>query len=650
MSLIGTIIRDYRIVTELGGGGMGTVYFAEHTVIGRRAAIKVLNADVSANADIVARFFTEAKAVNAIRHPNIVDVTDFGHAGQTYFIIMEMLEGETLGARLEADRPLAARTTVRILSQVASAVGAVHERGMVHRDLKPENIFLTNHPDYPDFVKVLDFGVVKLMGTPAMPSPKKTQPGMAIGTPAYMSPEQCLGMAALDHRSDIYSLGVVAYEMLTGAAPFVGDALEQMMGHTRGALVPPKERNAEIGDALSAAVVRALEKKPDARFASLREFRSALEAAVAPPPRATAPVLKAVAAVPTAPAAVAPARPDPGKKRRPRGEPLPMPADPVEVARIERAQTKKVSSKLREIIAQRIATNRLTVPAMPVVALRCLEIMRDPNAEFIEIASTIEKDPLIASRLLRIVNSPAYGAREAISSVKRAVSRLGLKPLKLLLIEMSAREVFMSRNPRIRDTFRGIWEHCLAVGMLARDTASALHSGVDGEMAYLGGLFHDVGKPITGALLLEAERTLIDALDEPFMSDTLWMKVVDSCHRDIGATLAESWHLAPTVAETISDLTSYDQEAGAASCRNVVRYANALTKREGLYAGEVDVDAVLGVIADGRTLLGIDEPLEQRLIGGLRERVETVTTAAAEPAAGTISVQPAASAAVARRR
>jgi putative nucleotidyltransferase with HDIG domain len=220
------------------------------------------------------------------------------------------------------------------------------------------------------------------------------------------------------------------------------------------------------------------------------------------------------------------------------------------------------------------------------------------------------------------------------------VSRLGLKPLKLLLIEMSAREVFMSRNPRIRDAFRGIWEHCLAVGMLARDTASTLHSGVDGEMAYLAGLFHDVGKPVTGALLLEAERSLIDDLDEPFMSETLWMKVVDSSHREVGAALAESWHLDPTVAETISDLTTYDDLAGPTSCRNLVRYANALTKQEGLYVGGIEHDEVTETIVRGRQLLGIDEPLELRLIGGLRERVETVTTAAAEPPQGTVRLPP----------
>ena len=285
--MINQIIRDYRIVTELGSGGMGTVYFAEHTLIGRRAAIKVLHRDVSSNEEIVSRFFTEAKAVNAIRHPNIVDITDFGQVdldadGDVYFIIMEMLEGETLGARLEATKTFDERTAVRVLGQVASAVGAVNERGIVHRDIKPENIFLTNHPDYPDFVKVLDFGVVKLMGASSgggeagAPGIYKTQPGSAIGTPAYMSPEQCLADAGLDHRSDIYSLAVVAYEMLTGRLPFGGDALEVMMGHARGALTAPKDLNPALSDAMNEVVVRALAKKAADRFATMRDFKQAL--------------------------------------------------------------------------------------------------------------------------------------------------------------------------------------------------------------------------------------------------------------------------------------------------------------------------------------------------------------------------------------
>jgi putative nucleotidyltransferase with HDIG domain len=634
-TLVGSLIREYRIVTELGSGGMGTVYFAEHTVIGRRAAIKVLNRDVSANEDIVARFFTEAKAVNSIRHPNIVDITDFGQADSIYFIIMEMLEGETLGARLEAVKVFDERATVRIVGQVAAAVGAVNERGIVHRDLKPENIFLTNHPDYPDFVKVLDFGVVKLMGAP-VGAPHKTQPGAAIGTPVYMSPEQCIGDANLDHHSDIYSTGVVAYEMLTGQPPFTGDSLEVMMGHARGPVVPPKERNAAVSDAMNDVIMRALAKKPADRFATMRELKAALEAVVAP----AAVVLAggAAAAVPPPPAASPAPAASPGSTRAPtrRHAPGAAPAPPIAIdeerqQRIEQAQSKKVGGKLREIISRRIAQNRMTVPAMPAVALRCLDQLRDPNAKFSELASTIEKDPLIASRLLRIVNSPAYGGREPISSIENAVSRFGLKPFKMILIELSAREVFVSKNQKIREAFRGIWEHCLAVGMLARDLAAALPGSVDSDSAYLAGLFHDVGKPVVAALLLEAERSLLEELGEPFMTDTLWLKVVNDAHRDVGAALASQWNLPPAVTRAIAAFDAYDPAGGRGSCANLVKLANALTKRHGLYVGAVDESLLMDELRQGRGILDLPEETEQALTTGLRERVEAITGASASP-------------------
>jgi len=646
-AMIGTLIRDYRIVTELGSGGMGTVYFAEHTLIGRRAAIKVLKADVSRDEDIVARFFTEAKAVNSIRHPNIVDITDFGQGdfGQKdpiYFIIMEMLEGETLGARLEMEHSLDERTTVHILGQVASAVGAVNEHGIVHRDLKPENIFLTNHPDYPDFVKVLDFGVVKLMGVPE--ESHKTRPGSAIGTPAYMSPEQCLGDSRLDHRSDVYALGVVGYEMLTGGLPFVGDSLEVMMGHARGAVVPPKERNPALSDAINDVMLRALAKKADDRFANMRELRLAMEAAIAPPrPRVATPA-PAPIVEPPPPAAAAPAPPAPPnvtvqeRHAKEKGE-VESEVQRIErIERMERVQTTKVGGKLREIIAKRIAQNRLAVPSMPAVAVRCLEQLRDQNAKFSELAATVEKDPLIASRILRIVNSPAYGGREPITSLENAISRLGMKPFRTILIELAAREVFASKNQRIRQAFRGIWEHCLAVGMLARDIAGKLPGAADADSAYLAGLFHDVGKPVVGALLLEAERSLMEELDEPFMSETLWLKVVDNAHRDVGASLASQWTLPASVAKAIAGFEAYD-EGGRGSCTNLVRYANALAKRQGLYVGTIDAEEVQAVIVEGRRVLAVDEPTEAGLLAGLAERVETITAAsAAAPQARLINV------------
>jgi putative nucleotidyltransferase with HDIG domain len=621
--MIGKLIRDYRVVTELGSGGMGTVYFAEHTVIGRRAAIKVLNSDVSANEEIVARFFNEAKAVNAIRHPNIVDITDFGQVDSIYYLVMEMLEGETLGARMEHTRPISEKNTVRILSQVASAVGAVNEHGIVHRDLKPENIFLTNHPDYPDFVKVLDFGVVKLMGPPAEGA-LKTRVGAAIGTPAFMSPEQCIGDANLDHRSDIYSLGVVGYEMLTGGLPFVGDSLEVMMGHARGVLVPPKERYPALSDRLNDVIVCALAKKPEARFASMRELRLALEAAITPqrPPRAAA-----------GPDDLAP----PPRVLTPVPEPEPPPMIDLALAweeharqdRIERAQTKKVGGKLREIIARRIAQNRLAVPSMPAVAVRCLDLLRNKDAKFSELASTVEKDPLIAARLLKVVNSPMYGGREPITSLENAISRLGMKPFRTIMIELAAREVFVSKSQRIRQMFRGIWEHCLAVGMLARDVAQRLPGAADADACYLAGLFHDVGKPVVGALLLEAERSLIDEINEPFMTDTLWLKVINDSHRDVGASLSSQWNLPPAVTRAIARAHTYEESAGRASCTNVVRYANALTKQQGIYVGTIDADEIAGIVADGRRILKVDEGTETLLVNGLGARVQTMTTMSA---------------------
>ena len=284
---------------------------------------------------------------------------------------------------------------------------------------------------------------------------------------------------------------------------------------------------------------------------------------------------------------------------------------------MERVQTKKVGGKLREIIARRIAQNRLSVPSMPAVAVRCLEQLRDKNAKFSELAATIEKDPLIASRILRIVNSPAYGGREPITSVENAISRLGMKPFRVILIELAAREVFASKNQRIRQAFRGIWEHCLAVGMLARDIAGKLPGAADADSAYLAGLFHDVGKPVVGALLLEAERSLIEELAEPFMTESLWLKVVDNAHRDVGAALVAQWTLPATGRKAIAGCDAYD-EGGRASCTNLVRYANALTKRQGLYVGTIDAEEVEAVIVDGRDVLGIDESDRGRFAGRAR--------------------------------
>ena len=279
-AIVGQTLGSFKILSLLGEGGMGRVYLAEHVLIGRRAAIKVLAAEIADKEEVVSRFFTEARAVNDIRHPNIVEVTDFGSFGKQPYIVMELLDGETLEQRLARVRSLDLAAAARMMAQVASAVGAGHEHGMVHRDLKPANIFLRDHPDYPDFVKVLDFGIAKLLA-PDRNVHHHTEMGMLIGTPAYMSPEQCLGDTHLDYHSDIYSLGVVLYEAVTGRLPFTAETAGRLIVcHVQEEPPAPESLNPEVSAAMSAVILKAMAKKPEQRFASMRELREAVVEAV----------------------------------------------------------------------------------------------------------------------------------------------------------------------------------------------------------------------------------------------------------------------------------------------------------------------------------------------------------------------------------
>jgi serine/threonine protein kinase len=215
---IGDTVGPYRIVGELGNGGMGVVYQAVHELLQRPAAIKVLRPELGAFAMASDRFLTEARATTAIRHPGIVEVYDYGHtpSGQA-FIAMELLRGETLGERIRRRGPLTLVEAMTIARRIAAPLAAAHERGVVHRDLKPENVFLiADHEGGAiDQVKLLDFGIAKL----EQATTPRTQIGLVMGTPAYMAPEQCVG-AECDHRADLYALGCMMFEMLVGYAPY----------------------------------------------------------------------------------------------------------------------------------------------------------------------------------------------------------------------------------------------------------------------------------------------------------------------------------------------------------------------------------------------------------------------------------------------
>ena len=587
-SLVGRVFGGYRLVTELRSGGMGTVYYAEHPVIGRRAAVKILHPEVSRNPQVIARFLIEAKAANDIRHPNVVEITDIGESEGLHYIIMSFLEGETLGERLERDRVLDESSAIRIVRQVASALAAAHERGIVHRDLKPENIFLLNHPDYPDYVKVLDFGIAKLIGGQAPAGVHPTEMGTVVGTPAYMSPEQCRATGDLDHRSDIYSLGVMLYEMLAGQVPFRAlSPTDVMIAHLQTKPVAPIELNPKLSAHLNAAILRALEKDPGQRFASMRELRDAIEHA-----------------------------------------PSAIPTGPVEETFEKREQREAsfVVDKLTGIILQRLEKDNLLIPSMPTIAIQCMKVLEDPNQTFSAVGKLVGKDPVLASRVLRLANSAAFPGKCSVTSLEQAIARMGTEGLKLALVNYSMYQAFSSKNERIQSSFRGIWEHSLAVALLAKDLADRLPGPQkpDPGVAYLAGLLHDVGKPVVGALLLEAEKLISDKKSEfPWINHNVWKRVVASSHRRVGTALARKWNLPSEISSAIEGSSTFDPSVPA-SFANLVCMANAFAKQQGLYAGDVDASQVDDLVAKGQRLLGLSDETLANFRAGIYQRVGTL--------------------------
>jgi serine/threonine-protein kinase len=275
--LLGRMLDEkYLLEKQLGIGGMGTVYRARHLLIDRAVAVKVLNQRFVEDEAAQARFRREAKAAGRLQHPNAVGVTDFGTTSDGYvYIVMELLEGQTLRDLLARDAPLDLAHAVSIMLQVSSAVAAAHEAGIIHRDLKPANIFIAQRPDVPSVVKVLDFGIAKLAADSLDEEDRQTltQVGAMIGTPRYMSPEQC-GGSPLTAAADVYSMGVILYEMLTGTVPFSGlSPLAIAMRHSTEAPRRPSEFISSIPASLEAVVLHALEKRPEDRPRDASAFR-----------------------------------------------------------------------------------------------------------------------------------------------------------------------------------------------------------------------------------------------------------------------------------------------------------------------------------------------------------------------------------------
>ncbi len=276
----GTTFGNYRIVRLIGEGGFGQVYLAENPLINRRAAIKVLHPSMAADTELLRRFLNEARAASAIHHPNIIEVFDAGGTAEgAPYILMEFLEGESLQACLARVGSLALPRALDIANQAGSALAAAHFAGIVHRDLKPENLFLVSSHEAPggELVKILDFGIAKIKNSGQAGNTQGTRSGLIMGSPAYMSPEQCKDSADVDLRSDIYSFAIIVYEMLAGRPPHVAaTGTELLVLHLTETPLPLRTFAPNVPAYIEAAVMRALARQREDRFQSVGDLLDAL--------------------------------------------------------------------------------------------------------------------------------------------------------------------------------------------------------------------------------------------------------------------------------------------------------------------------------------------------------------------------------------
>jgi len=273
--LLGRVLADrYRVIRKVGAGGMGSIYEVEHVEIGRRLALKVLHSQFASDAGVVKRFRNEGRAASRIGHPHIVECMDFGRTPEGLpFLVMEFLEGRSLAEEMQAEGPLPVGRATRIARQVALALSAAHEKGIIHRDVKPENVFLNRRPDGTENVKVVDFGISKFDGSLSA----ATQTGAVLGSPYYMAPEQVHDASKANARTDVYGLGAIIYQMLTGQLPFVAKSFPMLVVKiTSEDPEPVTTFRGDVPPDLVALVAHAMAKPPEDRVQTMEVFAERL--------------------------------------------------------------------------------------------------------------------------------------------------------------------------------------------------------------------------------------------------------------------------------------------------------------------------------------------------------------------------------------
>lgn len=286
--------------------------------------------------------------------------------------------------------------------------------------------------------------------------------------------------------------------------------------------------------------------------------------------------------------------------------------------------TVTAAEELKGLVLKRVLGDELTLPAMPLVAVKALHLLRSPSASLGAVAAILENDPLVSAQVLRLANSAVYAARESAVSISQAVSRVGMRALEAVLIEVSASGVFASKNKDINAACQRMWEHSLATGVLARDIAGLVFGAAGQEFAqtaFLSGLLHDIGKPVLAAVLLETEKKLPGGAANACIPMEAWLDLIDGAHRTVGLLVAAKWEMPALVRRGMTDLGAYETTEPH-SMRNFVRLANSAVKLAGMFAGRASSEDLEGAVASGCQVLSLERSKVDALLQDLGGRVK----------------------------
>jgi HD-like signal output (HDOD) protein len=495
-------------------------------------------------------------------------------------------------------------------------------------------------------VKVLDFGIAKLLKTKTEVKPvgHHTRLGALIGTPAYMSPEQCLGEATLDHRSDIYSLGVVTYLMLTGRLPFLEESLGRLiMAHVNDTPAAPSTLSPSISPDMSAVVMKALEKKPEDRYPTMRDFRRALDE-VAGIERTPIPVVTHAppsGAVKTPPSVLVGAGASLGRARGPEPSPRavvasapagvsqkPTTPGPIPVgstmaigaAASQAAKDEALYMRLLGLVRDRLFAGKMELPQLSTPTVNCIESLRNPEHAFGKLAGILSQDGPLVSRVMKFANSALFQSRAPATSLEQAIGRIGRHGLQSVLVEFGARPHYDGKENKFKELFRGPWTHALATAMIAERLMNTFGQPDLAAPVYMAGLLHDIGKPIVGEFLLAAERQTTGMRGRKWMTDEVWLRTIQATFRPVSVEVAKSWHMPVNSLLAIERAGAYQKDSGR-SGGSVLRFANSLAAREGYYLRRSDLEGLDADLVAGRAHLHVDEKTEAKVLNGLKNAV-----------------------------